>query len=217
MNFNLASNSVGFYQISKLACIPVTLLLETALDRRQQILTFRMVISLVSIMIGMSLVAVNEIQFNYEGFIWASCGVICSSCAQIFFSPLQKQLNLDALQMLFHLSPFLTVGSFATIPLFENTTELLDFKIDKNVIVDIGISCFMAVLLNTSNYLGERRVVISINNHPCGLHEYYSNLFSIHIFWDCGSYLPSSPFYLFTTLFSNFLEITFFILFFTLF
>jgi hypothetical protein len=30
MNLNLAHNSVGFYQLSKLACIPVTLILEAA-------------------------------------------------------------------------------------------------------------------------------------------------------------------------------------------
>ena len=155
MNFNLAANSIGFYQISKLACIPVTLLFETILNRRQQILTSKMIFSLLSIIIGMGLVAVNEISFNFQGFIWAFCGVICSSCAQIFFSPLQKELNLDALQMLFHLSPILTIGSFATIPLFENVKELIDFKFDKTVIFDIGFSCVMAILLNTSNYLGK--------------------------------------------------------------
>lgn len=106
----------------------------------------------------MVLVAVNEISFNLKGSIWAFCGVICSSCAQIFFSPLQKELNLDALQMLFHLSPLLTIGSFATIPLFENVKELIDYKFDKTVIIDIFFSCFMAILLNTSNYLGETSI-----------------------------------------------------------
>jgi hypothetical protein len=46
------------------------------------------------------------------------------------------------------------IGSFATIPLFENTQELLDFQLEKNIVFDIGISCCMAVALNTSNYLG---------------------------------------------------------------
>lgn len=113
-----------------------------------------MIASLLFIMFGMGLVAVNEISFNVEGFIWAAAGVLCSSCAQIFFSPLQKELNLDALQMLFHLSPILTIGSFATIPLFENVTELIRFDINSKVVIDIGMSCCMAVLLNTSNYLG---------------------------------------------------------------
>ena len=155
MNFNLATNSVGFYQISKLACIPITLLLETVLNRRQQILSIKMTTSLLLILFGMGLVAVTEVSFSVKGFLWAAAGVLCSSLAQIFFAPLQKDLNLDALQMLFHLSPILTIGSFATIPIFENTEELLNFKMSKTIIFDVGISCCMAVLLNTSNYLGD--------------------------------------------------------------
>ena len=167
MNFNLASNSVGFYQISKLACIPITLLLETLLNRRQQILSMRMTTSLLLILLGMGLVAVTEVSFNIKGFVWAAAGVLCSSLAQIFFAPLQKDLNLDALQMLFHLSPILTLGSFATIPIFENTEELLNFKLSKRVIFDVGISCCMAVLLNTSNYLGDYlyRTIIASKLH----------------------------------------------------
>ena len=34
MNLNLAHNSVGFYQISKLACIPITLLMSSPQPRR---------------------------------------------------------------------------------------------------------------------------------------------------------------------------------------
>jgi solute carrier family 35 protein E3 len=155
MNFNLATNSIGFYQISKLSCIPITLLLETITNRRQQNLTLQMGISLCLIMFGMCLVAVNEVSFNFKGSMWAVCGVLCTSFAQIYFGPLQKELNLNALQILFHLSPILAFGSFATIPLFENTKELLDFQIEKNVVFDVLISCCMAVLLNISNYLGE--------------------------------------------------------------
>ena len=168
MNFNLASNSVGFYQISKLACIPITLLLETLLNRRQQILSIKMTTSLLLILLGMGLVAVTEVSFSVKGFLWAAAGVLCSSLAQIFFAPLQKDLNLDALQMLFHLSPILTLGSFATIPIFENTEELLNFKLSKRVIFDVGISCCMAVLLNTSNYLGDYLylTIIASKLHP---------------------------------------------------
>ena len=114
-----------------------------------------MTTSLLLILLGMGLVAVTEVSFSIKGFVWAAAGVLCSSLAQIFFAPLQKDLNLDALQMLFHLSPILTLGSFATIPIFENTEELLNFKLSKRVIFDVGISCCMAVLLNTSNYLGD--------------------------------------------------------------
>jgi solute carrier family 35 protein E3 len=110
MNYNLATNSIGFYQTSKLSCIPITLMIETILNKRQQNLSLKMVFSLFLILLGMGLVAVNEISFNIEGTIWAICAVIFSSCAQIFFGPLQRELNLNALQMLFWLSPIMTLG-----------------------------------------------------------------------------------------------------------
>jgi hypothetical protein len=67
MNYNLATNSIGFYQTSKLSCIPITLMIETILNKRQQNLSFKMVFSLFLILLGMGLVAVNEISFNIEG------------------------------------------------------------------------------------------------------------------------------------------------------
>jgi len=83
MNFNLAANSVGFYQISKLSCIPVTLLLETLLGRRQQALTLRMSLSLASVIFGMAMVAVNEVSINALGCWWACCAVVTTSLAQV--------------------------------------------------------------------------------------------------------------------------------------
>lgn len=154
MNLNLAANSVGFYQISKLLCIPTTIVLEYILNKSQQKLTLKMILSVILIMLGMGLVAVNEISCSIHGIFWAVCGVLCTSLAQIYFCPLQKELNLNALQMLLHLSPILTIGSFLMIPIFESTKELIDFKIFSYLVIDILISTVMAVLLNVSNYLG---------------------------------------------------------------
>ena len=153
MNFNLAANSVGFYQISKLSCIPVTLFLETLLGRRQQILTLRMMFSLVAIIIGMGLVAINEVSINAVGCLWAACAVCTSSLAQIFFAPLQKELGLNALQMMFHLSPIMTIGSLLTIPMFEDVTALYDFDVKLTLVVDVVVSCFMALASNLTNFL----------------------------------------------------------------
>ena len=129
MNFNLATNSVGFYQISKLSCIPVTLVLEKLLGRRQQMLTIRMILSLSAIICGMMLVAVNEVAINAIGCGWAFCAVITTSLAQIFFAPLQKELSLNPLQMMFHLSPLMTLGSIITMPMFENMRDLMRFEV----------------------------------------------------------------------------------------
>ena len=57
MNLNLAHNSVAFYQVSKLCCIPVTLFIESIFGMRKQQLTVMLVLSLLLIMGGMALVS----------------------------------------------------------------------------------------------------------------------------------------------------------------
>ncbi len=152
MNYNLAHSSIGFYQISKLFCIPVTLLIESMFNLRQQSLTCSLVVSLVLIVAGMCLVAEREVLVNSTGVTWAVLGVVATSSAQIFFGPLKKDLGLDSIQLLFHTSPWLSFGSFASIPLFERTHELLQYS-DQGVLLAIAVSCLLAVAFNVSNYV----------------------------------------------------------------
>ena len=152
MNFNLATNSIGFYQVSKLMCIPVSLLVETLLDKRQQDLSVTLTFSLLLILIGVGLVCVKEVSFNSMGMLWAVLGVLSTSLAQVFFSPLQRNLGLNPLQLLFHVSPWLTFGSFLMTPLFDDIDALLDMPVGLNLCVDVLLSCCLAIFLNTTNY-----------------------------------------------------------------
>lgn len=157
MNFNLASNSVVAYQISKVTCIPVTLLLERMVGMPRQKLSVSLIFSLVLITLGVMLVAVHEMsmQLSPEGFGWACLAILFTSIAQVFFAPLQKGLGLNALQLLFHTSPWITFAAFAMVPLIEDTKELLDFHITESVIFNLLASCVVSVCLNATNYIGK--------------------------------------------------------------
>lgn len=146
------TNSVGFYQLSKLSCIPITLIIETILNRRQQTLSFIMVLSLSLILGGMSFIVINELSLNAIGLIWASLAVVATSLAQVLFGPLQKDLGMNSIQLLFHTSPILTIGSYFLIPLFEDTKKLLMTDITSSLVGHILASCVMAVMLNITNY-----------------------------------------------------------------
>jgi len=152
MNWSLVYNSVGFYQISKLACIPMTLLLETLLGCRQQIITPTLIISLFLISCGMYFISVKEVSFTTEGLFFAALAVISTSLSQIFFGPLQRGLQLDSLQLLFHTSPWITFGSFISALCTENIKDLMEMRLDSVVLLDIVTSCFMAIIVNSSNY-----------------------------------------------------------------
>jgi solute carrier family 35, member E3 len=157
MNYCLSNSSVGFYQVAKLFCIPLTLLCEVIFGMQQEIMTYRLVFSLMLILLGMYMVIKEEVSTNFNGFIWGLSGVICTAASQVFFGPLKKGLGLDAYQMLFHSTPWLTFGSFIFVPIFENTTELIAFQLTPDVVFTIILTCAVAVAFNVSNYvvLGE--------------------------------------------------------------
>lgn len=152
MNYCLAESSVGFYQISKLACIPTILLLESILGIRNQTLSMGLMGSLLLIIIGMVLVIQQEIIFNIRGVMWAAIGVVTTSLAQIFFGPLQKELGLDSIQLLYHTSPWLVISSAATLPYVEDISHLVMYPFSSSCIIVIGLTCVISVLFNVSNY-----------------------------------------------------------------
>jgi solute carrier family 35 protein E3 len=152
MNLNLTTNSIGFYQISKLSCIPITLLLETLLNTRQQSLNIMLTTSLLLIVLGMSMILINDISLNKIGLFWAACAVLSTSAGQVLFGPLQKQLGINSIQLLFHTSPILTIASYALIPVFDDVSSLLRTDVTSDLVINIILSCILASLLNMSNY-----------------------------------------------------------------
>jgi len=153
MNMNLKFNSVGFYQISKLCCIPVGLFLEYAFNMKKQQLTPVIIACLVLIIMGMVLVTEREVKYDQTiGLVFMGLGVLSTSIAQIWFAPLQRELGLNSLQMLFHTSPLMALFSFALTPLCEDTDKLMHLTFTRNIIFDLLLSCAMAFLLNVTNF-----------------------------------------------------------------
>lgn len=101
----------------------------------------------------MVLVAVNEVKCTPTGLLWAALGILSTSCAQIFFGHLQKDLGMNALQLLYHTSPVLTLGSLMIVPLFEDINLLVETKLTPDLFRDVFCSCVMAVMLNATNYV----------------------------------------------------------------
>lgn len=153
MNYCLAHSSVGFYQVSKLFCIPISLLLEIIFGLRSQNISLWLLFSLSIILIGMYLVIKEEVLYNTTGLIWAILGVLTTSYTQIFFGPLKKDLNLDSLQLLFHTSPWLTFFSFISIPILENSSDLIKYQLTNDIYLNLIASAVIAAAYNTTNYI----------------------------------------------------------------
>mmetsp|Transcript_17646 Transcript_17646/g.59986 ORF Transcript_17646/g.59986 Transcript_17646/m.59986 type:complete len:313 (-) Transcript_17646:47-985(-) len=151
MNLNLAKNSVGIYQLSKLACIPVTLTIEYVLSGKT--VEQRVALTLIPLTLGVGIATVYDVEANVEGSVYAACAVMATSLAQIFTSSKQKGLGCNALQLLYHTSPIIAVGMLFMCPFFDDTTALYEYQYYSSVVVRIVVSCAFALLVNISNYM----------------------------------------------------------------
>ena len=151
MNLNLSSNSVGFYQLSKLACIPFTLAVQyvaynTAVSKSVQL-------TLVPITFGVGYATVYDIDVRVMGLVFAVCAVIATSMAQIFTNTYQKTLDCNALQLLHHTAPIITIGMLVLCPFFDDVSALINYEYSSGCVIRIVISCVLALGVNISNYL----------------------------------------------------------------
>ena len=151
MNLNLQYNSVGFYQLSKLACIPFTLAVQyIAYNQR---ISSKVQMCLLPITFGVGYATVYDLDMNFVGSCFAVCAVVATSMAQIFTSTYQKSLGCDALQLLYHTSPIILVGMIVMCPMFDDTTGLAEFVYTPGCVYRILLSCCFALGVNISNYL----------------------------------------------------------------
>jgi hypothetical protein len=180
---------VGFYQVAKLFCIPLTLFFESIFGLRQEALTWRLLLSLAVIIVGMMLVIREEISTSAMGIVWGVLGTVTTALSQVFFAPLKKGLALDAFQLLFHTAPWLTFGSFIMVPSFENTDELIAFRLTSSVVLNLLLTCLIAVAFNISNYvvlteisplsysiMGHLKTIVIISTGSYLFHTYPSSL-----------------------------------------
>jgi solute carrier family 35 protein E3 len=93
MNFNLKTNSVGFYQLSKLLCIPAIVAYNFLFeDKSTPILTLG---SLFVLLVGISLFTINDIEVRLLGAIIAAIAVIFVAIAQTKMGSVQKSFAIS--------------------------------------------------------------------------------------------------------------------------
>ncbi|KAB5512344.1 hypothetical protein DKX38_029372 [Salix brachista] len=81
LNLSLGFNSVGFYQMTKLAIIPCTVLLETLFFRKQFSRSIQL--SLTILLMGVGIATVTDLQLNVLGSVLSLLAVLTTCVAQI--------------------------------------------------------------------------------------------------------------------------------------
>lgn len=99
MNFNLHMNSVGFYQLSKLCCIPFMCAYNLIFEHKTT--PSKILFSLSILLVGIALFSVNDVQLNIPGTIMAIFAVVFVAMSQILTGKYQREYSVNgpALQL----------------------------------------------------------------------------------------------------------------------
>ncbi|EYU18818.1 hypothetical protein MIMGU_mgv1a022162mg [Erythranthe guttata] len=154
LNLSLGFNSIGFYQMTKLAIIPFTVLLETIFLNKQ--FSQKIKFSLSILLLGVGIASVTDLQLNFVGTILSLLAIITTCIGQILTNTIQKKLNVSSTQLLYQSAPFQSAILFVTGPFvdqFLTNQNVLYYKYSPLVVGFIVLSCLIAVFVNFSTFL----------------------------------------------------------------
>ncbi|KAF6143069.1 hypothetical protein GIB67_041137 [Kingdonia uniflora] len=154
LNLSLGFNSVGFYQMTKLAIIPCTVLLETLFFRKKFSRTIQL--SLCVLLLGVGIATVTDLQLNALGSVLSLLAVMTTCIAQIMTNTIQKRFKVSSTQLLYQSCPYQAMTLFIIGPFLDGllTNEnVFAFKYTPQVLVFIILSCLISVSVNFSTFL----------------------------------------------------------------
>ncbi|KAL6506401.1 UDP-xylose transporter 1 [Orobanche gracilis] len=154
LNLSLGFNSIGFYQMTKLAIIPFTVLLETLFLGKQ--FSQKIKFSLSVLLLGVGIASVTDLQLNLVGTILSILAIITTCIGQILTNTIQKKLNVSSTQLLYQSAPFQAAILFLTGPFVDQcltNRNVFAYKYSPLVLGFIVLSCLIAVFVNFSTFL----------------------------------------------------------------
>ncbi len=154
MNLNLANNSVGTYQISKLCLIPVTVLMQLAFWGEKISTCTAQVLTVLCLAIGIA--TVTDINITAHGIFWAVAAILATVYSQILTTLYLRNLGCSAMQLLLLTSPWISGFMLLMVPHFDGVPSLATPFLSATApaaAADIAASCVLAVAVNLTNYL----------------------------------------------------------------
>ncbi|GJN35929.1 hypothetical protein PR202_gb24744 [Eleusine coracana subsp. coracana] len=154
LNLSLGFNSVGFYQMTKLAIIPCTVILETLFFRKKFSRTIQMSLSV--LLLGVGVATVTDLQLNVVGSVLSLLAIITTCIAQIMTNTIQKKFKVSSTQLLYQSCPYQSLTLFLIGPFldgFLTNQNVFAFDYTSQVVFFIVLSCLISVSVNFSTFL----------------------------------------------------------------
>jgi len=112
MNLSLNANSIGFYQVTKLTIIPVTLIINAIMYGVHT--TAKIMVSLSILLAGVGVATVTEVHLRPIGFMYGCCAILTTAICQIWQGSKQKEFEVSATQLQAALAPWMTAQALVT-------------------------------------------------------------------------------------------------------
>ncbi|KAM0850206.1 hypothetical protein ACQ4PT_053231 [Festuca glaucescens] len=122
-NVSLKHNSVGFYQMAKIAVTPTIVAAEFMLFQKK--VSFQKVITLATVSFGVAVATVTDLEFNFFGACVALAWIVPSAVNKILWSNLQQTGNWTALALMWKTTPVTIFFLLALMPLLDPPGLLL--------------------------------------------------------------------------------------------
>ncbi|KAK4343962.1 hypothetical protein RND71_037056 [Anisodus tanguticus] len=144
-NASLKHNSVGFYQMAKIAVTPTIVIAEFFLFKKT-------VLALAVVSVGVAVATITDLEFNFFGACIALAWIVPSAVNKILWSTLQQQTNWTALALMWRTTP-VTIFFLAALMPWLDPPGVLSFKWDVHNTSAILISALLGFLLQWSGAL----------------------------------------------------------------
>ncbi|OIV99766.1 hypothetical protein TanjilG_26104 [Lupinus angustifolius] len=161
-NVSLKYNSLGFYQMAKIAVTPSIVMAEFVLYRKKvswpkiEMLTIvietSQALALTVVSIGVAVATVTDLQFQLFGACVALAWIVPSAVNKILWSRLQQQENWAALALMWKITPITLIFLAAMIPWLD-PPGVLSFDWNISNILVILSSAILGFLLQWSGAL----------------------------------------------------------------
>ena len=151
-NLSLLTNSVSVYQISKIMCTPVIVLVEQfAYGKSQSRATL---LSLLPTCLGIFVTVYTDHDVNLVGSFWAVLAIVANSFYTIWGKTKQTELGVSAMQLLTYQAPLSAAMLLPMVPFMDNWHDLAAYNMTGPAFMFIVLSCVFAFGVNFSFFLG---------------------------------------------------------------
>lgn len=150
MNFNLTTNSIGFYQMSKLVCIPY-MIVYNMFFKNQRYTTFE-IISLVVLLVGVGIFSVSDVELNKLGTLFAIIAILSTVHNQMLTGSYQAEYSINGPELQLAVIPFEFIFSLFSSIALEGKSFFAEPNLDSITISLLLGTCFFAIGVNIATF-----------------------------------------------------------------